>query len=268
VRRKAGLVVVLGCAIALGAFVFREAILARLDRAAQPISTLPRIVYRETASYPHDADAYTQGLLFDKGVFYESTGLYGRSTLRRVDPVTGKVLAVRRLAREYFGEGLALEDGKLYQLTWKSGTGFVYDRDLLRMQGLFHYAGEGWGLTFDGMHLVRSDGTSVLYFHDPESFSVVRTIRVLGPEGPVERLNELEFARGFIYANVWKTDSILRISPETGEVLGQIDLSTLTSETKLDGAGVANGIAYDETRNRFFVTGKRWPRIFEIELLE
>jgi glutamine cyclotransferase len=164
---------------------------------------------------------------------------------------------------------LALRDGELYQLTWKSQKGFVYDQMTFKPLRHFHYAGEGWGLTFDGEHLVRSDGSPTLTFHNPVDFSVVRKLVVRGPCGSVGSLNELEFARGFIYANVWKSDRIMKISPETGEVLGQIDLSPLVRELTFNSnRGVANGIAYDESRNRFLVTGKLWPKLFEIDLLE
>lgn len=230
---------------------------------------VPLIPYEIVAAYPHDAGASTQGLLHAGGALYESTGGRGRSSIRRVEPATGKVTAMHRLPPHLFGEGIAAVDDRLLQLTWKSRLGFVYDRASLRPVGSFRYATEGWGLTYDGRHLVLSDGSSYLRFHDPETFTVVRELQVRDPDGPVAHLNELEFARGAIYANVWKTHRIVKVSPETGAVLGEIDLSPIVNDLRLAGhRRVANGIAYDADRDRFYVTGKLWPKLFEIALLD
>lgn len=240
------------------------------DRAAVTLySETPPIRYRITASYPHDPNAYTQGLLFSEGNLYEGTGVKGQSSIRRVELETGIVQIVQKLAPHLFGEGIASINGELYQLTWQSQTGFVYDKSTLKTLRSFTYSGEGWGLTFDGRHLILSDGSATLKFHDPKDFSFLRSIEVRGPEGPVTQLNELEYADGYIYANVWKTNRIVRISPESGNVVGRIDLSPLIQDQKLTSSrSAANGIAYDRVQQRFFVTGKLWPKLFELELLD
>jgi glutaminyl-peptide cyclotransferase len=217
-------------------------------------------------SHPHDRSAYTQGFLFRDGYFYESTGLYGRSSVRRVEVETGEVVARHDLPREYFGEGLAALDGLLYQLTWREQTGFIYHVETLEPLGTFRYEGEGWGLTTDGSHLIMSDGTYRLRFLDPTSFQVVHTLEVRDGERLVGRLNELAWVQGEVWANVWQTDEIARIDPATGRVLGWLDVAGLVSRwDRLRGAEVANGIAYDSLTQRTWVTGKRWPRVFEVE---
>ena len=229
----------------------------------------PLIEFKVTATYPHDSNAFTQGLVFSDNVLYEGTGVLGQSSLRKVEYQTGRVLAIHRMPANYFGEGIASIDARIYQLTWKSRVGFIYDKATLYLQRRFRYDTEGWGLTYDGRYLVRSDGSSLLRFHDPETFAVVRQLEVRDPAGPVTRLNELEFVGNAIYANVWKTNRIVKISPATGAVLGEIDLSVLVNELQLSGnRSEANGIAYDAKRNRFFVTGKLWPKLFEIVLLD
>lgn len=231
--------------------------------AAQEASA-PVYGYRVVASHPHDPQAYTQGLVYREGFLYESTGRRGRSELRKVRLRTGEVVQRTALDDRFFGEGLALWRDRLIQLTWQSGTGFVYDLDDFRERATFSYAGEGWGLTHDGRHLIMSDGSATLRRLDPASFEVVRRVRVRDGGDPVDGLNELEYIRGEIYANVWQTDRIVRIDPASGRVNSWIDLSGLP----LDGAnrGVLNGIAHDAEHNRLFVTGKLWPRLFEIEL--
>ena len=218
------------------------------------------------ASTAHDARAFTQGLLYYDDSLYESTGKHGSSTLRRVDPSTGEVLAMRHLPARYFGEGLARIDNRLYWLTWKSGVAFVFDAHTLKPIGRRYYQGEGWGLTFDGEHLILSDGSDTLRALEPDDFSVVRRIAVRDDGEPVHNLNELEYVDGEIWANVWFDDHILRIDPKSGSVLGRLDASNLR-EALPDGsrAEAFNGIAYDSANDRVYVTGKYWPRMFEIQ---
>jgi len=221
-------------------------------------------------TYPHDPKAFTQGLIYVDGHLYESTGLNGHSSLRMVDLTTGQVLQEHDLPSEYFGEGLTDWGSTLIQLTWKAHTAFVYDRFSFRQLKTFHYDGEGWGLAHDSTNLIMSDGTSYLRFLDPNSFKVTRRIHVVDDSGhPVDNLNELEFIHGEIFANVWHSDDILRISPETGKVLGVIDLQGIVDKRELQGGSdaVLNGIAYDGANNRLFVTGKLWPSLFEIRIV-
>ena len=225
--------------------------------------------YRIVHVYPHDPDAFTQGLLFVDGHLYESTGQNGKSSIRMVDLSTGKVLQNYDLPAEYFGEGLTNWGSDLVQLTWKAETGFVYDRFSFTRKRTFHYEGEGWGLTHDHKYLIMSDGTQALRFLDPNSLREVRRISVKDERGhPVSEINELEYVRGEIYANVWHMDQIARISPRTGKVLGWIDLTGLMDKReRTDPDAVLNGIAYDETGDRLFVTGKLWPKLFEIKVV-
>lgn len=224
--------------------------------------------YRVIHTYPHDSRAYTQGLVYVDGHLYESTGLNGRSSLRMDDLETGRVLQTAPLADKYFGEGLATWGATLVQLTWQSHIAFVYDRFSFRLLRTFHYDGEGWGLTQDGRNLILSDGTASLRFFDPQTFHEVRRIVVKDQGTPVTQLNELEYVHGEIYANVWHTDRIARISPATGRVLGWIDLTGLLPPGSVsDPEAVLNGIAYDSAHDRLFVTGKLWPKLFEIKVV-
>lgn len=225
--------------------------------------------YQIVHAYPHDPKAFTQGLVYVDGHLYESTGLNGRSSLRMVELSTGRVLQHHELPAEYFGEGLTNWGASLVQLTWKAGTALVYDRFSFALQRTQHYSGEGWGLTQDGKSLILSDGSPVLRFLDPRSFREIRRLAVVDENGhPVLDLNELEFVRGEIYANVWHTDRIARISPRSGRVLGWIDLSGLLDKSQLsDPEAVLNGIAYDSRFDRLFVTGKLWPKLFEIRVV-
>ncbi len=224
--------------------------------------------YRIVHTYPHDPQAYTQGLVFVDGHLYESTGLNGRSSLRMVDLETGRVLQSAAVPSQYFAEGLAPWGSTLVQLTWQSHVAFVYDRFSFRLLRTLHYDGEGWGLTEDGRSLILSDGTATLHFLDPQTLREVRHVVVKDRGAPVTELNELEHVRGQIYAHVWHTGRIARISPATGQVLGWIDLTGLLAPGEVsDPEAVLNGIAYDAARDRLFVTGKLWPKLFEIKVV-
>lgn len=220
------------------------------------------------ASYPHDPHAFTQGLLWHDGFLYESTGLKGRSTLRRVRLSDGAVMQKQALADDYFGEGLARIGDRLIQLTWKAGVGFVYDLDSLERLNSFHYSGQGWGLTYDGERLIMSDGTAVLRFLDPQSLEVVDRQTVTLDGQPLPRLNELEMVRGELWANLYPTDVIARIDVDSGQVIGLIDASGLRARIPaLYSPGPLNGIAYDAENDRLLVTGKLWPRLFQVRLV-
>jgi glutamine cyclotransferase len=223
--------------------------------------------YEVVRSYPHDANAFTQGLVYHQGIFYESTGLNGGSSLRRVEIATGTVLRKLDVASQHFAEGLALFNGRLYQLTWQSQRAFVYAEDSFNLLDTLSYVGEGWGLTHDGGSLIMSDGSDQIRFLDPATFSVQRTINVQDNGRAIRSLNELEYIRGEIYANIWQTDRIARIDPRSGRVTAWINLTGLLGpEDRQRPVDVLNGIAYDEAGDRLFVTGKLWPKVFEIKL--
>lgn len=223
--------------------------------------------YRVIRTYPHDPTAFTQGFQFVDGFFYEGTGLNGRSTLRKVKPETGAVLLQANLAYEYFGEGITVLGNRVFQLTWTSGVGFVYDLATFKPLDSFRYSGEGWGLTNDGHKLIMSDGSATLRYLDPKTFREIARITVTDAGRPVRYLNELEWVKGEIWANVWQTDRVARVSPVTGKVLGWIDLAGLLSPAERNsGVDVLNGIAYDAKGDRLFVTGKLWPKVFEIKV--
>jgi glutaminyl-peptide cyclotransferase len=221
--------------------------------------------YRIIRSYPHDRQAFTQGLVYERGFFYEGTGLHGRSSLRKVDPTSGRILKEIRLAPSHFGEGITVFGDRIVQLTWLSHVGFVYDKTSFLLLKTFTYPQEGWGVTHDGERLIMSDGTSVLHFLDPKDFREVATLSVHDEKGPVSGLNELEYVQGDIYANVWPTDRIAVIHPRTGLVEAWLDLKGLLGGTDSRGVDVLNGIAYDARGDRLFVTGKLWPKVFEIQ---
>lgn len=233
--------------------------------ALEKAGSVPTYGYEVVHSWPHDTAAYTQGLVFHGGVLYESTGRHGASVVRIVELTTGRIVKQVGLPSDYFGEGIAVLHGKIFQLTWYSGQGFIYAHDSLKRLGKFRYDGEGWGLTTDGESLIMSDGTHRLRFFDPQTFTLRRTVEVRDEHGrPLTALNELEYVNGEIYANVWQRDVIARIDPATGKVDGWIDLTGLLAVDTPD--AVLNGIAYDRERDRLFVTGKLWPKLFEIRL--
>lgn len=245
--------------------------------AANNVSAkIPEYTYQIVKTYPHDRAAFTQGLIFHNGFLYEGTGgsrargdnFY--SSLRKVEPETGKVLQKFDLADPYFGEGITILNDKIYQITWHEGTAFVYDLNDFKLLREFRYSGEGWGLTDDGANLIMSDGTHVIRFVNPENFETVRTIIVFNEKGkPLMNINELEFIKGEIWANVWQEGKIVRIDPANGKLLGIINLEKLTDEQmdKDEDADVLNGIAYDEAADRIFITGKKWRNLFEIKIV-
>jgi len=223
--------------------------------------------FRVVAEYAHDPQAYTQGLVFDGGLLHESTGQRGTSSVRTVELETGKVLRKTDLSARFFGEGLALVGERLIQLTWEEGVARVYDRNTLKPLDQFEYEGEGWGLAFDGQHLIMSDGSEVLVFRDPQTFKEVRRVTVRMRGAPLPELNELELVEDEVWANVWKKDYIARIDPETGEVRGVVDLAGIFDRHSIPNEdAVLNGIAYDAKSKRLFVTGKLWPKLFEVEV--
>jgi glutaminyl-peptide cyclotransferase len=234
---------------------------------------VPIYTYEIVKTYPHDISAYTQGLVLHNGFFYEGTGGYGhdsfKSSLRKVEVETGKVLQKHDLAPEYFGEGITILGDKIFQLTWKEGKAFVYSLSDFRLLQEFDYAGQGWGLTHDGTNLYLSDGTHVIRVVDPVTFKTIRTIVALDENSrPIMQLNELEWVKGEIWANVYETGWIVRIDPQTGKLLGRIDLNSMADDEEKQNqkANVLNGIAYDEANDRLFVTGKLWRRLFEIKI--
>ena len=232
----------------------------------------PIYTYEIVNTYPHDTTSFTQGLVFDNGVLYESAGLNaahaGHSSLRKVEVTTGKVLKKIDVPEPYFAEGLALFEGKLFQLTWQHYKGFIYDRDSFAKLGEFQYRGEGWGLTHDGKSLIMSDGTHQLRFLDPATFQEQRRISVFDHDGRVEELNELEYVKGEIFANIWqeREGMVVRLDPKDGKILGWIDLRGLKAKQDGPEADVLNGIAYDPAQDRLYVTGKKWSKLFEIRL--
>lgn len=233
---------------------------------AQPTSnTLVNYTVQVVNTYPHDPNAFTQGLVYHDGFFYEGTGLNGRSELRKVELTTGKVLQRKPLQTVYFGEGIVLLGDRIFQITWKNKTAFVWNATTFEAIRTFSYETEGWGLTTDGKSLIMSDGTANLYFRSPTTFQVERQVRVTLQGQPVTNLNELEYIDGKVYANIWQTDQIVIINPQSGVVEGVIDLSNLAA--LILSGDVLNGIAYDAQGKRLFVTGKLWPYLFEVRLV-
>ena len=224
--------------------------------------------------YPHDPKAFTEGLEFKDGFLYESTGEYGQSDVRKTDLLTGKVITQQKMDAKYFGEGLTIMNGKMYQLTYREGKGFVYDPKTLKPSGSFGFSTpEGWGMTNNGTQMIFDEGSNILHFIEPGTFKEVKQLKVTDEYGPVNALNELEMIKGFIYANIWQQDVIVKIDTATGRVVARADLSTLRQRGGIPALSeqrgapeVLNGIAYDAATNRIFITGKNWPKIFEVRL--
>ncbi len=238
--------------------------------AAEPVKTTAAVsyTYKIKNVYPHDVDSYTQGLYWHDGYLWEGTGEYENSKLRKVELETGKAVKEISLADKYFGEGIALLDGLIYQLTWREGEAFVYDAGTFERVGSFKYPGEGWGLTTDGERLYMSDGTSTIKVLDPLNFKILSTFEVRDGRRPVRMLNELEWINGRIWANVYMTDEVAIIDPVTGQLTGRIDFTGLLPQAeRMPYTDVLNGIAYDAETGRIFVTGKKWHKLFEIELI-
>jgi glutaminyl-peptide cyclotransferase len=259
--------------LALVATLVASALLAEAcGPVARPASAdaTPEYGYQVVHAYPHDATAFTEGLFYLNGFLYESTGLEGQSNIRKVDLATGAVVRQRALAPAYFGEGIVNWKDRLIQLTYQTQVGFIYDLDTFAPKGGFRYPGEGWGLTQDGVHILMSDGTSAIRILDPDTLYEVGRINVTDHGQPVRAINELEWVKGEILANIWQTDQIARIDPKSGHVVGWIDLAGLlpAADRTADPDAVLNGIAYDAQNDRLFVTGKHWPKLFEIRLLK
>lgn len=233
-------------------------LLAATDASCRNVMTV--------AAYPHDAEAFTQGLLWHDGALYEGTGLYGSSALRRVELESGKAQAETRLAADFFGEGIALHDGKLYQLTWKRGVAYVYDAQTLERTGVQSYSGQGWGLASNGTHLIQSNGSDTLTVRRPQNFEAVREVRVCDGEKRIRLLNELEWVDGMLYANVWRENHIAAIDIKTGQVRYWLDISAIAQREAALGGGVPNGIAWDAKGERLFITGKRWAYVYHIRI--
>ncbi len=226
-----------------------------------------KITYKVLNTFAHDKRAYTQGFVYDNGYFYEGTGQYGESTLRKVNAKTGDLIGSLNLPSDVFGEGIVLYKNEIFQLTWQSLVCYVYDKENFRLLHKFNYQTEGWGITTDGEDLIMSDGTSIIYYVEPEFFTKLHQFEVCDNNGAVNNINELEYVNGFIYANVWQTDKIIKIDPSSGKISAVINCSKLVPKEYVGSRdNVLNGIAYNAEKNTFYVTGKRWPVIYEIEL--
>ena len=273
--RRYGMAIVLAAAIGLAAFLVTRPATDATPAPAPAVSAAPDTPratpvhgYRVVKTFPHDRGAFIQGLVYLDGVFYESTGLYEQSTLRKVAIETGEVLQRIDLPDKFFGEGLVDWDGTLVQLTWTTGVAFVYDRASFRKLSEHAYTGEGWGLTKTGTHLVMSDGTPTIRLLDPKTFAVSSRVQVHDENGPVAALNELEMVKGTLFANVWGTDRIAMIDLASGRVTGWLDLTGLLPVAERGRVDVTNGIAYDAAGDRLFVTGKWWPHVYQIEIVK
>lgn len=232
-------------------------------------TTPKKYSYKVLKSFPHDPDAYTQGLFYKDGFLYEGTGRNGSSSIRKVELETGKVLQSVNLDQKHFGEGITLFNNKIYQLTWTSEIGFTYDFNSFQQIGTFSYTTQGWGLTTNGKFLIMSDGSNIIHFMDPETFGETKRIEVYDDKEPINQLNELELINGDLYANVYQTDKIVIINPNTGVVKGEINFKGLLKDSdKTDDVDVLNGIAWDEAEKRLFVTGKLWPKLYQVEIME
>lgn len=266
--------VLLGCGSGDGSSAPRGSVVAGANsnqplKPQRPTQKPAAYSYEIKNVYPHDRAAFTQGLIYKEGILWEGTGQYGASSIRKVDLKTGKVLKMISVPREFFGEGITVFKNKVFELTWQNNKGFIYAPDDFAKIGEFSYTGEGWGLTHDSDSLIMSDGTNRIRFLDPETFAVRRAVSVFENGQPLGELNELEYVKGEIFANVWRTDRIVRIDPKTGNLTGTINLTGLLPATDRDAdTDVLNGIAYDEAGDRLFVTGKLWSKLFEIRLIK
>lgn len=258
-RQLLGSMLIIG-ALALGTIFF----IVLTEKPAD--SKLAYYTYRIVNTYPHDENAFTQGLVYENGSLYESTGLYGSSTLRRVKLENGEILQLYTLPEGYFGEGITILDDKIIQLTWNEHKGFIYDKHSFDLLQEFSYSTEGWGITYDGTRLIMSNGSATLIFLDPKNLAKVGQVEV-HDTAPVTQINELEYINGKVYANIWREEKIAIINPQTGQVEGWIDLTGIQDLENQDVDNVLNGIAYDAEGDRLFVTGKRWPHLFEIKLV-
>jgi glutaminyl-peptide cyclotransferase len=245
--------------------IFRIVLLLLVAGAFPANAAVPTFTATVVDTYPHDPNAFTQGLAIADGHLFEGTGRNGQSSLRRVELETGEILQRSNLNARYFGEGITIMDGKVYQLTWQTQIGFVYDLGSFKVEKTFLLPGEGWGITHDGTQLIVSDGTAFLRMLDPATLKEVSRVEVTMDGKPLERLNELEYIDGEVWANVWYTNFIVRIDPATGVVTGRIDLSAINQQRATD--DVLNGIAWDEQSERLFVTGKLWPELYEIKVV-
>lgn len=263
---RAGLILIL--ALSLASFACQSGTVANLPGERTPENQpVPIYGYEVVHTWPHDPNAFTQGLVFHDGKLLESTGQESRSSLRRVELETGKVLQKVDVPPPYFAEGITLLNGRIYQLTWQHQLGFIYDAGTFEKIGKFSYQGEGWGLTNDGQSLILSDGSNRLRFLNPDNFQLRKALAIVDGSAPVMEINELEYVQGEIYANIWHADRIARIDPQSGRVVGWIDLTGLLPRGEVhDEEAVLNGLAYDETSSRLFVTGKLWPKLFEIRV--
>lgn len=247
--------------LALAAIIGCSAVARSPKKLAAPTIEKAEVVQ----TFPHDPEAFTQGLVFHEGYLYEGTGQNGKSTLRKVSLEDGKVIESKHLDARYFGEGITILNDLIYQLTWKENTCFVYDFKTMEYLKHHQYLGEGWGLTNDGTHLILSDGTSVLRFFDPDTFKEVRKIQVTDRNRRITNLNELEWVEGEVWANIWYEDRIARIDPTSGQILGWIDVSHVYPTQRRHPESVMNGIAYDPSSKRLFITGKNWPHLYEVK---
>lgn len=239
------------------------------EKTPTKVAGITNYGYNIVQQLPHDTTAFTEGLIFQDGVLYESNGQNGSSDLRILDLNTGSVKNQVKLGDEYFGEGMTILNGKIFQLTWTNNKGFIYDATSLKKLGEFQYAGEGWGLTNDGRFLIMSNGSNAITFINPETFQIQKVVYVYDKGTPLLSINELEYVKGEIYANIWHTDKVVQIDPQLGEIIGWIDLTGLRSkEAEQNQEAVLNGIAYDPIHDRLFVTGKLWPTVFEIQLVQ
>jgi glutamine cyclotransferase len=250
--------------LALFCFFSAAPILTPLVFGAE--NTANKIGYKIVKTYPHDKNAFTQGFEFYNGYLYEGTGLYGRSSLRKIDLQTGRILKTINLDDKYFGEGITILNNKIYQLSWQNNTLFVYNLEFDLIKKV-NYSGEGWGLTNDGKNLIMSNGSEYIYYRDPKTFKITKKTEIVFANEPLKNINELEYINGFIYANIWGEDIIVQISPKSSEVIAYLDLKNILDKSKYDyKINVLNGIAYLEDRDHLLITGKLWPKIFEIKI--